>query len=73
MSKLTGEKLLKVSFLESELQALSQNEEFVDWRAKADTVDDFHQLCLFGFGLVDQESKRHDVSMASATDFLGAN
>ena len=70
MPKLTGEKLLQASFLEHEWKALAHNQKFMDRREKAQTIDDFQQLCIFGFSLIANEGKRQDLSHACSADFL---
>ena len=56
MLKFSCEKLLSYSFSEKELKTLQKNQEFIEWSKRIETLDQFEQLCVFGFDLLEQES-----------------
>jgi len=55
MPRATTEKLLGYSFSEKELKTLHRNGAFLEWSAKIKTLEQFEQLCIFAFDLLEQE------------------
>ena len=57
MNKIPGDKFLRHFFSEQELKTLFENEEFMEFRQKVETIEDFEKLCFLGSEVLSRGEK----------------